>query len=214
MKKLALAATAVAVLAAPISALAESDVNIVAGPNTTAAARLDFSIVIPRVLFLQVGTGSVAPLADNVVVDALTFTVPAGNLGNGTNVAGTGGNLTGGAVTVRVFGNNGNIALTAGHLGPMTNGAAGDTIPWAEILPTSTAPVTPAAGFIATAIPHPAIPVAAGTGAATTITAVNKVVRQEGIWTFAYDNTAAYAAGTYGGVNANNSRLTYTATLP
>jgi hypothetical protein len=214
MKKLALATAAFAALAAPVAALAESDVNTAAGPNSTATARLDFSIVIPRVLFLQVGTGSVAPLADNAAVDALVFTVPAASLGNGTDVAGTGGNLTGGAVTVRVFGNNGNITLTAGHAGPMTNGVATDTIPWSEILVTPTAPAAPAAGFIATAIPHPAIPVAAGTGAATTLTAVNKVVRQEGVWTFAYDNTAAYAAGTYGGVNTNNSRMTYTATLP
>jgi len=205
-------AFAIAALAAPLAVLAESDINTAAGPNTTSSARLDFSVVIPRVLFLQVGTG--AALADASTVDALTFTVPAGVLGDGTNIAGTGGNLSAGAVTVRVFGNNGNVTLTASHAGPMTNGAAGDTIPWSEILVTSSVPATPAAGFQGVAIAHPTIPAAAGTGAATTITATNKVVRQEGVWTFAYDNSVAYAAGTYGGVNANNSRLTYTATLP
>ena len=222
MKKLAIAAAAATVMMIPQWAAAESDVNLTAAGPTTATARLDFSVVIPRVLFLQVGTGTA--LADNVAIDLLTFTVPAAILGNGANVAGTGGNLTNGAVTVRVFGNNGNISLTAGTNGPLTNGAAGDTIPWSEILVTSTAPGAPAAGFLATAIPHPAIPVAAGpsTGAATTINAVNKVVRQEGIWTFAYDNSAVYAAGTYGGAGpaspnntgTNNGRILYTATLP
>ncbi|RZJ17208.1 MAG: hypothetical protein EOO54_16465 [Haliea sp.] len=187
MKKLAFSLAAVAALITPQWAAAESDVNLAAGPNSTATARLDFQIVIPRVLFLQVGTG---------------------------------GNLTGGAVTVRVFGNNGNIGLTATTNGALGNGA-GDTIPWSEILVTSAAAAAPAAGFLGAAIPHPAIPLT-GTGASTTITATNKVVRQEGVWTFAYDNTAVYAAGTYGGagpaspnnIGLNNGRMLYTATLP
>lgn len=222
MKKLAIATAALATLMSSQWAAAESDVNLAIPGPTTATARLDFQIVIPRVLFLQVGTGTVT--SDNVAIDLLNFTVPAAILGNGTNVAGTGGNLTAGAVTVRVFGNNGNIDLTAGTNGPLNNGLAGDTIPWSEILVTSTAPATPAAGFIATAIPHPAIPLAAGpsTGAATTITATNKVVRQEGVWTFAYDNSAVYAAGTYGGAGpgspnnagTQNGRIVYTASLP
>ena len=219
MKKLLAIAAAVAAITVPQVVRAESDVNLAAGPTTTATARLDFQIVIPRVLFLQVGTGT--SLADNTAIDMISFNVPAANLGNGTDVAGTGGNLTGGAVTVRVFGNNGNIGLTAATNGALTNGAAGDTIPWSEIKVTSSAPTTPATGYLATAIAHPAIP-ATGTGAATTITATNKVVRQEGIWTFAYDNSAPYAAGTYGGAGPaspnntglNNGRILYTATLP
>ncbi len=219
MKKLALALAAASALTVPMLAQAESDINTAAGPNSTATARLDFQIVIPRVLFLQVGTGTV--LADNTAIDMVSFTVPAANLGNNTAIAGTGGNLTGGAVTVRVFGNNGNIGLTASTNGPLGNGA-GDTIPWSEISVAATAPTTPAAGFTATAITHPAIPAGPGTGAATTLTATNKVVRQEGIWTFKYDNTTAYAAGTYGGAGPaspnntglNNGRIVYTATLP
>lgn len=218
MKKLAFSLTAVAALLAPQWALAESDVNLAAGPNSTATARLDFQIVIPRVLFLQVGTGTA--LADNTAIDLLSFAPTAAQLGNGTNVAGTGGNLTGGAVTVRVFGNNGNVGLTATTNGPLGNGA-GDTIPWSEILVTTAAAAVPAAGFLGAAIPHPAIPLT-GTGATTTITATNKVVRQEGVWTFAYDNTTMYAAGTYGGAGpaspnntgVNNGRMLYTATLP
>ncbi len=210
MKKLTLIAAAVAILASPLSVLAESDVNTAAGPTTTAIAKLDFTVVIPRVLFLQVGTGT--NLADNTAVDLLTFTVPAASLGNGTDVVPTSPTVTAGAVTVRVFGNNGNISLTTTSPGAMTNAAA-DTLPWSEILVTSTAAAVPAAGYLGAIIPHPAIPAAAGTSAASTITATNKVVRQEGVWTFAYDNTVAYAAGTYG-TSTNNGRLTYTATLP
>lgn len=207
MKKLLSLTAVAAALLAPQWAAAESDVNTAAGPNSTATARLDFRIVIPRVLFLQVGTGTV--FTDNTAVDLIEFSVPAANLGDGTDVAGTGGNLTAGAVDVRVFGNNGNISLQAASGGGADiNNGAGDTIPWTELLVTAAAGAG-GSGFTATSIPHPTI-----NGAATTITATNKVVRQHGTWTFAYDNTTAYAAGTYGGVNANNGRITYTATLP
>lgn len=209
MNKLTRIAAVVAVLSLPFAVQAESDVNTLAGPNSTASARLDFTVVIPRVLFLQVGTGS--NFADNGTIDLLTFTVPAASLGNGTDVAAT---PAAGAVTVRVFGNNGDIGLTSTTTGPMTN-AAGDTLPWSEILVTSAASGAPAAGYLGAAIPHPTIPAAAGTSASFNV-AVNsgpKVVRAEGVWTFAYDNSAAYAAGTYG-TSANNGRIVYTATLP
>lgn len=206
MKKLSLIAAAVAILATPLSVLAESDVNTAAGPNSTASAKLDFSVVIPRVLFLQVGTGT--NLADNAAVNLLTFTVPAANLGDNTNIAPT----PSGAVTVKIFGNNGDIRLTSTTTGVMTN-LGGDTIPWSEILVTTAAAGTPDAGYLGAAIPHPPIPAAAGTSAASTVTATNKVVRQQAVWTFAYDNTIAYAAGTYG-TSARFGRVTYTATLP
>ena len=205
MKKLSLIAAAVAILATPLSVLAESDVNTAAGPSS-ALAKLDFTVVIPRVLFLQVGTGT--NLADNTAVDLLTFTVPAASLGNGTDVVPT----PSGAVTVRVFGNNGDIGLTSTTTGPMTN-ATGDTIPWSEILVTSAASGAPAAGYLGAIIPHPPIPAAAGTSASSAVTATNKVVRKEAVWTFAYDNSIAYASGTYG-TSTNFGRITYTATLP
>jgi hypothetical protein len=207
MKKLTLIAAASAALLAPMLAHADSDVNTATPGPTVAKANLDFTVVIPRVLFLQVGTGTA--LADNATVDMLTFTVPAANLGDGTDVVPT----PGGNVTVRLFGNNGDIGLTTTTTGPMKN-AAGDTIPWSEIKVTSAAAAVPAAGYLGAAIPHPAIPAAAGTSASSTITATAKVVRQEAVWTFAYDNTVAYAAGTYGSTVANNARLLYTATLP
>lgn len=218
MKKFALTTFALAALAFSSGAFAESNINIASPGPTSATARLDFSIVIPRVLFLQVGTGT--NLANNTAIDLLTFTVPAASLGNTIAVAGTGGNLTNGAVTVKVFGNAGDITLAASTVGALNDGVPADTIPWSEIAVVSTAPGAASAGYIATAIPHPAIPLS-GAGVANTITATNKVVRQEGIWTFSYKNTVAYAAGTYGGAGAaspgaglNNGRIVYTATLP
>ena len=41
-----------------------------------------------------------------------------------------------------------------------------------------------------------------------------KVISQDAKWTFAYANTAIVPTGTYGGVNVNNSRVVYTATMP
>ncbi len=217
MKRLSLTAAAAA-LAFSGAAFAESNVNTASPGPTTATARLDFSIVIPRVLFLQVGTGT--NLANNAAIDLLTFTVPAASVGNTIAVAGTGGNAGAGAVTVKVFGNNGDITLSASTVGALNNGVVTDTIPWSEIAVATSAPGVPSPGYTATAIPHPAIPLS-GAGVANTITATNKVVRQEGIWTFSYKNTIAYAAGTYGGAGAaspgaglNNGRIVYTATLP
>jgi hypothetical protein len=209
MKKLLLSAIAAAAVVAPQLASAESTLNTAAGANTTAAARLDFQITIPRVLFLQVGTSG-GLFTDDTTVSLLSASVPVANVADGTNVAFTGGDAAAGAVNVRVFGNNGTISLLAtGAAAGLTNAAVGgDNIPWTELLVTPGAGAG-GAGFVGTSITHPTI-----NGAATSITATNKVVRQHGTWTFAYDNSQAYAAGTYGGVNTLNSRVTYTATLP
>jgi hypothetical protein len=40
------------------------------------------------------------------------------------------------------------------------------------------------------------------------------VIKADAKWTYAYSNTTTPPAGTYGGVVANNSRVTYTATMP
>jgi hypothetical protein len=41
----------------------------------------------------------------------------------------------------------------------------------------------------------------------------NKVIKKDA-WAFASANTTAPPAGTYGGVNVNNGRVVYTATMP
>ena len=130
---------------------------------------------------------------------------------DGTVVAGTGGDLTTGAVTVRVFSNFGtNVTLNSGVTGQLLN-VAGDTIPWSQIAVVPAALAITTAGFTNTGITHPAFSATTGAGTATTLTAASKLVRQEGKWTFTYSNTAVVPAGTYGSTIGNNGRVTYTA---
>jgi hypothetical protein len=106
-------------------ARAESNtINPAAGGSTT-SAYLDFTVVIPAVLCLRTGTGSSNGADHNTTVDRLTFTVPGGDVGDSTVVAGTGGDLTNGVVTVRVFSNvGGNVSLNSRVAGMMNNGTA------------------------------------------------------------------------------------------
>ena len=223
MKKLALIVALTSITGLPMLAQAESTfvspATNSAGSNI-AAARLDFKIVIPQVLFLRVGTSSGNTATDGTI-NSLLFTVPSANVGDGSIITGTGGDispLTSAAVTVRAYGNGGNISLNSNVSGPMLN-AGGDTIPWSQIavataaLPAASA--SPAAqGFTNAAIIHPTFNSTAGggAGAATTLTATGKVVRVEGMWTYTYTNAVAVAAGTYGETVAKNGRVTYTAT--
>jgi len=214
MKKLLLIA-AIASSMAPFAAQAESTFVTNTGTQS-ASARLDFRVVVPKVLFLQVGTGT--NFTNNTTVNRVEFNVPAGAIGNGTAVAGTGGDLASGAVTVRVLGNSGTVSLTNATTGPLSSGVAGDpTVPWSDIVVTPGALATTTAGFSNAAIAHPPFNVAAAGGAsatATTLTASAGLVRREGSWTFAYANTATLPAGTYGDTIGNNGRVTYTATAP
>lgn len=213
MKKLLLV-TALAALA-PLAAHAESNFTTAAGTQS-AAAKLDFRVVVPKVLFLQVGTGT--NLANNATVDKVSFDVPAGAIGNGTAVAGTGGDLAGGGVTVRVLGNSGTVSLTNATTGQLSSGVTGNpTVPWADIVVTAGALPTTTTGYTNAAIAHPPFNDATGGGAsasATTLAASAGLVRREGSWTFAYANTATLPAGTYGDTAGNNGRVTYTATAP
>ena len=208
-----LATVAMAVLVMQPLAQAESTFVNPAIAGSNAVARLNFSIVIPQVLFLRVGTSSGNAATDGTI-DGISFTVPAANVGNGTAVAGVGGDLTAGAVTVRVYGNGGNISLNSAVTGPLTTGVVGETIPWSQINVAAAALGATTAGFTNAAITHPAFNLAAGggNGTATTLNAAAKVVRVEGRWTYTYLNANAVAAGTYGGTVALNGRVTYTAT--
>ncbi|WP_213952726.1 MULTISPECIES: hypothetical protein [unclassified Variovorax] len=222
MKKLLLA-SALAALLVPLAAQAESTVtnSLTAAAPAPASARLDFRITIPKVLFLQVGTGAAAPLAALGTINKIEFDVPAGNVGNGTAVAPTtGGDLLGGTgVTVRVYSNTGSrVDLTSTTTGPMTAGGAA-SVPWSDIAVTTASLATPTAGYSNIAIPHPAFTTGAsgGTSAAVALTGAGGgspagLVRREGSWVFAYANTAALPAGVYGDTAANNGRVTYTAT--
>ena len=197
----------VAMIAVGLPGMASAESNFVTGTGTlTATARVDFRITIPKILFLQVGTGTM--FANNTTINLIDFVVPAANIGNGTAVAATAasGDLGNGVVTAIVRGNNGDITLVATNGGALNNGGT-DTIPWSQITTTPSA----LTGY-ATQLTPPTL--ANTTSTPVTLTAVNKVVNQGAQWTYAYANANIVAPGTYGGVNVNNGRVTYTATLP
>jgi len=197
----------IAAMAAGLPGMVSAESNFVTGTGTlTARANVDFQIIIPRILFLQVGTGTM--FADNPAINKIDFVVPAASVGNGTPVAASAGSgdLGNGVVTAIVRGNSGNVNLVAANGGALSNGS-GDTIPWSQITTTPTA----LAGYTTQLTP----PTLANlTSTTVLLTAVNKVVNQGAQWTYAYANANIVAPGTYGGTNVNNSRVTYTATMP
>jgi hypothetical protein len=202
IQTLSFLAAAVAALL-PVLAHAESD-HTSGSSGLSATARLDFQVTIPKVLFLQVGTGTLNQ--DNAAIDLIDFTVLPQNIGNGTAVAGVGGDLGAGAVTARIIGNNGDVTLTSSTTGQLGNGA-GDTISFNDIAASATTLTS------ATPLSHPTF-VDGGVSGNVVVPAANKIVNRDARWTFSYLNTAAKPAGTYGGVNTNNGRVTYTATMP
>ena len=216
MKRLCLKATVVA-MALGVAAAVNAESNVVTGAATAspgAVARVDFTIVIPKILYLRVGTGSPywaagSSLANVGTVDLITFQPTAAQLGNGTAVAATAGSgdQTNGAVTAAVVSNSGNVTLIASAAGALNNGGI-DTINYSEITTTA------ATLNSATALPAPTL--TNTTSASVVLTApATKVIKQDAKWTYQYANTAVPPAGTYGGTGGtNNGRITYTATMP
>ena len=176
---------ALTAIAAAFSAHAESDINTGAGP-LSAIAKLDFRVIVPKVLFLQVGTGTA--FNDVTTVDRVDFTLTAAQATSGTAVAGV---STGGAINARVLGNGGAVTFGAvGTAGGLTNGT--QTIPWTEIAPTATGGT----------LIHPAI-----SGATSSLAATAGVVNSSTVYSFNYSNTNVVAAGTY------NGQVLYTASV-
>ena len=200
----AVAAAVLVVLSVPMLANAESNVQTGAGA-LTATTRLDFRVTVPKVLFLQVGTGSL--LGANVTINLIDFVVPTENIGDGSVIAATAvsGDLGNGTVTAKVIGNNGNVTLTSTTVGALGNGV-GDTLSFGQIATAATVLTS------ATALAAPTLADAATTS--TTVPATGKIVKRDAKWTFSFLNTAVVPPGTYGGVNANNSRVAYTASMP
>ncbi len=194
MKKALLLKTTLALaLASPL--LASADSQLVTGAGT-ATANLDLRVVIPRVLFLGVGTGSGTPLATNGVVDALTFDFSTNPLDVGTGAAAgsiTSSGPTSGtaSIPVRVFGNDGQITVTATNPLVLTSGT--DTIPFTELSVASSNAAFAAPGF---------------SGGTSLPTPTGRVTNQTADWTYTYANDTTPAFGTYVG------RVTYTATMP
>jgi len=189
IQKKVIGMTVAAAVMLPLAVQAES--NVTTGTGTiTATARVNFSITIPRFIFLQVGTGTF--LAANGTIDTISFTPTVAVVGNGTAVAATAGsgNLGNGGVTVRIVGNAGNVTL--GATGPANLTSGGNTIPWTQIATAITGGAT-----------HPTI-----NGTNATFTATANVVNVSGTWVYSYLNTVTPASGTYTGT------VTYTATTP
>lgn len=188
--------TAVALaMAVPMFASAESQLVIGTG---SASARLDFRVIVPRVLFLGVGTGAAA-VGNNTTVDTVTFDYSGNPADLGTGTAAN--TITGNVVPVRVVGNAGQITLAANTTGALTNATA-DTIPWSEISASSSL----------AALPSPVIPnTGAGATSNVTLSSGTKITDRSANWTFSYANSAVVAPGTYG---TTNGRVTYTAAMP
>jgi hypothetical protein len=205
-KTLILKAAIALAVATPMMAAAESNFTTGAGSPITATSRLDFQITIPKVLFLQVGTGT--NLAANATINKIDFTVPAVNVGDASVISASAvsGDLGNGTVTAKVIGNNGTITFSSTTVGALGNGA-GDTISYAQI------GTAVAVNTSATALAHPTLTDAATTNVTLT-PAAGKVISRDAKWTYTYLNSNVVAPGTYGGVNTNNSRVTYTASMP
>ena len=199
MRNIILKSAVALALGVPLLANAESNFTTGVATPLTATARIDFTVIIPKFISLRVGAAGVGSF------DSIVFTVPAASVGVGGAIAGVGGDLTGGVVTARVTGNNGQVTLSSTATGALSNGT--DTIPYTEIT-TATAVLTSA-----TALPAPALTNGTSAGVLAALTGT-KITNQDARWTYSYANSAVVAAGTYGGVGVNNGRVTYTASMP
>jgi hypothetical protein len=191
---------ALALSATGFSSTALADSALISGVGN-AQARLDFQIIIPRILSFRVGNAAAG------TIDMISFQPTAAQVVGALPVSATsGGDISPGVVTAKVVGNNGQITVAATTLGALTNGGAG-SIPWTQITTAATA-LTSATPLAAPVLQN---------GASPTVNApapVANVTTADAKWTFTYTNSAIPAAGTYGGVNLNNGRVIYTAAMP
>ncbi|MGI9333565.1 MAG: hypothetical protein ACR2RL_10460, partial [Gammaproteobacteria bacterium] len=177
---------------------AESNIDVGAGAGArSASARVDFRIVIPDFLFVRVGTAG-ANNVDLVDFDLAAIANPETSLGTGTAIAAT----TNGTLDVDVISNSGQVTITENTNGALTNGSGG-TISYSEILTASSNP----------ALPAPVLSDATNNTSAPTLNASQVTVRSAQ-WTYTYANNNLPDAGTYGGVNVQNGRVTYVAATP
>ena len=166
-----------------------------------AAVNLDFQIVIPTFIYFRVGSSGAA-------IDQIQFTPTADEVANATaGIAGTGGDLGTGIVTVSLVSNAGGVDITESNnsAGAGLGDGAGNYISYAQINTATNdgnlpAPVLSDAGSNSVSIP---------------VTAGN-ITNRQAQWTYTYDNPATPPeAGTYGtGGAATGGRVTYTAAIP
>ena len=194
--------------AAPLLCYAESNFQTGAASPLTATAHVDFQITIPKFIFLRVGTGTgtaAGGWGTNGNIDLVSWAPAAGTVGNGAALAGTGGDLGGGVETAVVVANHGNVTLSSTTLGRLGDGA-GDTISYAQIRTV--------AGKLTTVQVLGVPALADGATRTIVVAGAGKIVQRDAKWTYTYRNQTVPPAGTYGGVNTNNARVTYTASVP
>ena len=195
--------------AAPFGCYAESTTRSAPPAPVVATAHVDFQVTIPKFIFLRVGTGTgtaAGGWGTNGSVDLITFAPASGAVGNGVAVAGTGGDLGGGVETAVVVANHGNVTLSSTTLGALGDGV-GDTISYAQIRTVASKLTT------AQVLNAPAL-IDGGTRTVNIPAGGAKIVQRDAKWTYTYRNQTVPNPGIYGGVNANNGRVTYTASEP
>jgi len=128
-------------------------------------------------------------------------------VGNGTAVAGVGGDLPGGVETAAIVSNSGNVTLSASTGGALSDGAAGDSIPWTQITTTA------ATNTSGTALPHRYWSTARVRASFSPHRQRSSSVKTQSGPTLTR-NSVTVPAGTYGGTAALNGRVTYTASMP
>jgi hypothetical protein len=173
------------------NALAEATGNIAnAVPGTTAAtARVDFSVIVPKFLSLRVGSTA-------GTIDSISFTETAAQVGTNASVAGVGGDLGAGQVTVQAQGNSLGGAATLTYRTTDGAGAARaalsdgtNTMPWSTIKVASTGSIT-----------HPAALADGSASAIAVATLSTGVFNTSANWTYSWqDGSTVYAASTYTG---------------
>ncbi len=180
---------AVLLLSAAGRASAESTLTTGAGAS---ADDLNFRVVIPRVLYMALGSGSATnPLVTNTTVNRATFNYSANPQAIGTGAAAA--TMTGRTVRARVYGNNGQITITVSHPANLTSGA--NTIAFSQFSVVSNSP---------TNLPAPAF----GGGTVNPVLgAGGRITNRTANWTYSYANTVTPPAGTY------NGQVTYTASM-
>ena len=195
LKKYLVTASLLITVCTPATVMADSDSTDTA--PFSVQANLDFQITIPGSLSFQVGSAG--------AIDQIDFAPALANLGNNTDVAGTGGNVGGGVVDVVLFSNVGQITITPSNnsSGNGLDNGQGDHIPYTEIITTSSDDAI---------LPEPALNDAGGIAVLVPTTAGlgDRVTDLAETWTYTYDNTTVYGEGIYGG-SGKGGRVTYTA---
>jgi hypothetical protein len=203
MRLNSIASTAAIALAvaglAGLSGVAQAESNL--GSNS-ASASLDFQVVIPGIVFLQVGTGTFREDVDTV--NQIVFDLDAAELLAGDPVAATSGSDAPnppGTVSVRVWGNIGELQLssTATEL----SDGVGNSIPWSELTVLASGN-----GGNPNFVPHNAFDTDGAMSVLLTPPGNSGVVNRQGTWAYTYANATEPSAGTYDGT------VTYTVANP